>query len=144
MKKFPIILVLAVLLLNACNNIPAPTTTQEPPALITPKDVLTATQPPIVSWEITMQGLIYDATTDKPIEGASVHYTVLSRYPELREGLPDETLSDAEGRFSLPTVVHDTDSLHLIVEAPGYTTYEQEIGPFTGGTLYEFNIGLTP
>lgn len=90
----------------------------------------TSTPTPMGSWETVIQGLIYDnsAGLDKPITGASISYLVAHSYfPELQEGRRTTTITDELGKFSLPVMVHDTDHIRILIEAPGYLSYEEEL-----------------
>jgi hypothetical protein len=87
-------------------------------------------------------GVIYDTATGRPIAGASIRYRVVHSYfPEVQEGWPNATVSDQQGQFSLPMIVHDTDNIRIVVEAPGYMTYEEKLDLFGDRS---FNIGLHP
>jgi hypothetical protein len=91
--------------------------------------------------------MVYDRLTvpEEPIVGASISYDVLHSYfPELQEGRPNKTLTDELGEFALPVIVHDTDSIRILVEAEGYLSYEERlvgVDLFGGRSL---DIGLTP
>ncbi|MGB3716982.1 MAG: hypothetical protein WA996_21380 [Candidatus Promineifilaceae bacterium] len=142
---------LAGLLMTACRGVPAPD--QESPvrgivtATYTIQPIQTATPTPIGTWKTVIDGMVYDNVTEpgKPIVGASISYHVLQSYfPGLQEGRPSETISDAFGEFSFPVIVHDTDSIRILVEAQGYTPYEERL---IGVDLFggrSFDIGLTP
>ena len=131
MKQIKFFLVFAFLLISACSpvQIPTPTSTV------------------IGTWEAAIEGVIYDATTglDKPIAGATIVYEVLhSYYPELQEGRLNQTMSDEEGKFSLTVMVHDTDSIKVMIQAKGYTIYEEK---FVGVDLLagkRLEVGLGP
>ena len=146
MKRFLTLLILTASLLAACRstptpnqNIPAPT---NPTATHAAQPLQTATPTPVGTWEMTIKGVIYDAATGRPIAGTSVRYRVVHSYfPELQEGRPNATVSDEQGQFSLPMIVHDTDNIRIVVEAPGYMTYEKKIDLFGDRSL---DIGLTP
>jgi hypothetical protein len=91
--------------------------------------------------------MIYDRLTEpgKPIVGASISYNVLHSYfAELQEGGPNKTITDELGEFALPVIVHDTDSIRILVEAQGYVSYEERLVgvDLLGGRTFE--IGLTP
>ena len=107
----------------------------------------TPTPTVIGTWEATIEGVIYDGTTglDKPIAGGTIVYEVLHSYfPELQEGRLNQTTSDEDGKFSLRVVVHDTDSIKVVIRAEGYTTYEEK---FVGVNLLagkRLEVGLSP
>ena len=151
MKWFLTFLVLTSLLLTACGGTPVPdqdtpgraniTTTQTKPP------VKTSTPTPVGTWKTVIDGMIYDRLTGpgKPIVGASISYDVLhSHFAGLQEGRPNKTTSDQIGEFTLPVIVHDTDSIRILVEAQGYVSYEERL---VGVDLLfgkSFDIGLTP
>jgi len=120
LKQIKFFLVFTLVFISACSPVQMPTPT-----------------PTVVgTWETTIEGVVYDATTglDKPIAGATIVYEVLhSYYPELQEGRSNKTVSDEQGMFSLTVLVHDTDRVRVVIEAKGYTTYEEE---FTGFDLF--------
>jgi hypothetical protein len=131
LKPIQFTLVLTFVLISACSLVQMPTPT-----------------PTVVgTWEATIEGVIYDAATglDKPIAGGIVTYEVLHSYfPELQEGRVNQTTSDEGGMFSLRVVVHDTDSIKVVIQAKGYTTYEEK---FVGVDLLagkRLEIGLSP
>jgi hypothetical protein len=67
-----------------------------------------------------------------------------SHFSELQEGRPNKTITDELGEFALPVIVHDTDSIRILVEAQGYSSYEEKL---VGVDLFggrSFDIGLTP
>jgi hypothetical protein len=112
---------------------PSPTVTPQPPTI-------TPTFPG--TFKMDVHGRVYDETTSHPIEGARIRYVVVHSYfPEIQEGWPNETVSDEQGQFSMPMIVHDTDNIRIVVEAPGYGTYEQKLDLFGDRSL---DIGLTP
>jgi hypothetical protein len=151
MKWFLTFLVLASLLLTACGSTPVPnqdtpgransTTTQ------TIQPIKTSTPTPVGTWKTVIDGMIYDKLTGpgKPIVGASISYNVLHSYfAGLQEGRPNKTITDQLGEFALPVIVHDTDSIRIVVEAQGYVSYEERL---VGVDLLfgrSFDIGLTP
>ncbi len=91
---------------------------------------------------MVIEGLIYDQSTGQPIAGATIRYIVIhSYYLEIQEGRVKETTSNKEGRFSLPMIVHDTDNIHLRVEADTFSSYEEKLDLFGDRG---FSIGLTP
>ena len=136
MKRFLTILTLTASLLAACQNIPAPI--QSTPTPITSTDTPTV----IGTWKMTIGGVVYDTATSSPIAGASVRYVVVHSYfREIQEGWLQATVSDGQGRFILPMIVHDTDNIHIVVEAPGYQTYDEKLNLFGDRKL---DIGLTP
>ena len=148
MKRYQILLPFIVLMLIACSGFPR--LTQEPPvpdnATITPTTQLTQTStltPTVIgTWEMIIEGEIFDQATGKPIPGASVSYVVLHSYfPEIQAGRLKETSSDIYGEFKLPMIVHDTDNIHIVVEANGYSSYDGKLDLL--GSRY-LDIELTP
>ena len=151
MKWFLTFLILTSLLLTACGGTPVPnqdapgrpsiTTTQ------TLQPIKTSTPTPVGTWKTVIDGMIYDRLTGpgKPIVGASISYDVLHSYfAGLQEGRPNKTTTDQLGEFALPVMVHDTDSIRILVEAQGYVSYEERM---VGVDLLfgrSFDIGLTP
>jgi hypothetical protein len=98
----------------------------------TPVIMLKGTPTTIGTWETEISGEVFDRSMgpDWPIADATVTYDVLhSYYAGLQEGRLNQTKSDENGKFSLTVIVHDTDSIRILVEAPGYVSYEQR---FTG------------
>jgi hypothetical protein len=91
--------------------------------------------------------VVYDRLSEPgdPIVGASISYDVLhSYYPELQQGRTNNTTTDELGEFALPVIVHDTDSIRVLIEAQGYISYEERlvgVDLFGGRSL---DIGLTP
>ena len=109
--------------------------------------IKTSTPTPMGTWKTVIDGMIYDRLTEpgKPIVGASISYNVLHSYfAELQEGRSNKTITDELGEFALPVIVHDTDSIRILVEAQGYISYEERL---VGVDLLfgrSFDIGLTP
>lgn len=98
------------------------------------------------TWETIIDGVIYDAAIGpaKPIMNASVHYDVTGTYfASLQTDRPNQTKTDEKGQFSLSVIVHDTDSIRLVVTAPEFTPYEEKLVgiDLVGGK--SFSIGLT-
>ena len=115
------------------------------PAVLFP--VATPTPTVVGTWETAIKGRIYDGSTgpEAPLGGASVSYIVLHSYfLGLQEGRPNVAVTNLKGEFLLPVVVHDTDSIRILVEAQGYQPYEERlvgVDLLPGRTL---DIGLTP
>ena len=146
MKRFLTLLTLTASLLAACRSTPTPSRNIPAPANPTAthaaQPLQTATPTPVGTWELVIKGVIYDTATGRPIAGASIRYRVVHSYfPEVQEGWPNATVSDEQGQFSLPMIVHDTDNIRIVVEAPGYMTYEKKLDLFGDRS---FNIGLIP
>jgi len=150
MKWVSSFLLLTSLAMTACAGTPAPK--QDAPERVS----LTATQTiqpietatlPVGTWKTVIDGVIYDGLADpaKPIVGASVRYDVLHSYfAGLQEGRPNITITNEFGEFILPVIVHDTDSIKIVIEAQGYISYEERL---VGVNLFggkSFDIGLTP
>jgi hypothetical protein len=94
------------------------------------------------TWQMMIEGEVHDATTGEPIAGAAVRYEVVHSYfPGIQDGWDQATASDAQGQFSLPMIVHDTDNIRLVVAASGYTAYAEKLDLFGDRT---FSIGMTP
>ncbi len=131
LKQIQFFLVFTLVFISACSLVQRPTPT-----------------PTVVgTWEATIEGVIYDATTglDKPIAGAIIVYEVLhSYYPELQERRLNKTTSDEQGMFSLTVLVHDTDSVRVVIEAKGYTLYEEKFAGFNLLAGKRFEVGLSP
>jgi hypothetical protein len=134
MRWFLTFSILTGLLLTACSGTPVP-------------EQDTPTPLPVGTWKTTIDGMVYDGQTGpgKPIAGASISYIVLhSYYAELQEGRANRTTTDELGEFALPVIVHDTDSIRVLVEAQGYVSYEERL---VGVDLFggrSFDIGLSP
>ena len=146
MKRFLILLTLTASLLAACRSTPPPGRDMSAPANPTAthaaQPLQTTTPTPAGTWKMVIEGLIYDTATGRPIDGASIRYRVVHSYfPEVQDGWPNATVSDEQGQFSLPMIVHDTDNIWIVVEAPGYITYEKKLDLFGDRSL---DIGLTP
>ena len=151
MKWFLTFLLLTSLLLAACDGTPLPN--QDAPRRVsttttqTIKPIKTSTPTPAGTWKTVIDGVIYDRHTEpgKPIVGASVSYDVLhSHFAQLQGGSSNKTVTDEHGAFALPVIVHDTDSVRILVEAQGYAPYEERLVgvDLLGGK--RFDIGLTP
>ena len=151
MNSFLTFLLLASLLLTACGG--TPLLNQDTPGQVSPTITQTiqpnkiSTPTPVGTWKTVIDGKIYDRHTEpgKPIVGASVRYDVLhSHFPELQGGRPNKTVTDELGEFALPVIVHDTDSVRILVEAQGYLPYEERLVgvDLLGGK--RFDMGLTP
>ncbi len=91
---------------------------------------------------MVLNGKVYDSTTGEPIADAAVRYEVIASYfSEIQEGRPHATVTDEQGQFSLPMIVHDTDNIHIHAEAPGYAPYEEKLDLFGDRFL---DIALVP
>jgi hypothetical protein len=119
-----------------------------PDHLQTPQRIISSPTPTVTgTWETVIEGLVYDqsAGPNKPITGATVTYDVLHSYfPELQEGRLNRAISNQGGEFSFDVMVHDTDSVSIVVEAQGYIPYEER---FLGIDLLagkRLEVGLTP
>jgi hypothetical protein len=113
----------------------------------TPAIILTSTPTIIGTWETEISGVIFDRLMgqDWPITDATITYDVLHTYfAGLQEGRPNQTKSDENGKFSLTVMVHDTDSIRILVEAQGYTSYEQRLTGIDLVVGKRFEIGLNP
>ena len=133
MKRFLIVVSLLTALLAACGSVPTRGGNMPLPPTITPTthSRQTATPTPPGTWTMQIEGTIHDRATTDPISGASVRYEVIqSFFPEIQEGWSNATISNERGLFNLPMIVHDTDNIYLIVEAPGYITYEEKLDLF--------------
>jgi hypothetical protein len=143
--------ILTGLIVTACQGVSAPD--QESPlrgtvpATYTSDPVNTPTPTPPGTWETRIYGRVYDKTSEsgEPIAGASIRYLVLQSYFQgLQEGRTNETISDEFGEFSLTVLVHDTDSIRIEVEAPGYGLYEERPSGISLAAGKRMDIGLTP
>jgi len=150
MKRSLILLVLTSLLLAACGGAPVSTETPERATVTatqTEQPTETPTPLPVGTWETVIEGIVYDQSRGpgNPIAGVSVSYNVVHSYfAELQQGRPNQTVTDAQGAFSLPVMVHDTDSIRVRIEAQGFISYEEKL---VGVDLFggrNFDIGLTP
>ena len=150
-KQLLVIPVLINHLLAGCGGTPVPSDNllrQAPiTATATAKPVTPSTPLPVGTWETVVDGVIYDLSVgpDKPISGAMVSYIVVHSYfMGLQEGRPNKTNTDTLGEFSLPVIVHDTDSIRIVIAAAGFDAYEEKL---VGIDLFggrSFDIGLTP
>jgi hypothetical protein len=107
----------------------------------------TPTPTPVGTWETVIEGTIFDKLPepDEPIVGASISYDVLHSYfAELQEGRPHSAITDQFGEFSLPVIVHDTDSIRIMVEAQGYMSYEERLVGFDMVRGRRLDISLSP
>ncbi|MGC9469445.1 MAG: hypothetical protein ACP5HS_12690 [Anaerolineae bacterium] len=146
MKRSLAFLALTASLLAACGCTPTPVRDISPPSNPTithiAQPIQTATPTPVGTWKMVIEGVIHDTATNSPIAGASIRYKVVHSYfPEIQEGWPNATVSDEQGQFRLPMIVHDTDNIRIVVETPGYMTYEKKLDLFGDRS---FDIGLTP
>ena len=151
MKRLLTLFALTSLLLTACGglSIPKQDALERVSITATPSQqpIKTSTPIPMGTWETVIKGKVYDRSegAGKPIVGASISYNVIHSYfSELQEGRPNKSTTDQFGKFELPVLVHDTDSIKILVEAQGYIGYEEKL---TGIDLFggrNFDIGLTP
>lgn len=151
MKWTLTILLLTGVLMSACGGTPSPDQDESERVTVTTTQTVqpaeTSTPLPIGTWETVIDGMIFDRLTEpgKPIVGASISYNVLHSYfAELQEGRANSTLSDEFGGFKLTVIVHDTDSIKILIEAQDYISYEER---FVGIDLFggrSLNIGLSP
>jgi len=152
MYRFLFLLIVTSLLECACELVPGHPNDvrwQEEDVSTPTTQIIVSSPTPTVTgtWETEVEGRIYDrsAGPDKPIAGATVTYDVLHSYfPELQEGRLNRAISNRHGEFSFDVMVHDTDSIRIVVEAPGYIPYEERlIGvDLLGGKRLE--VGLAP
>jgi hypothetical protein len=87
----------------------------------------------IGTWETELTGTVYDGSSvrHEPIAGATVRYVVaFSYFPELQANRLNTTETDEDGAFSLRVIVHDTDSVQIVVEAVGFAPYEESLTGF--------------
>ena len=151
MKRLFVLLTITTLLLPACGGLLAHPDGTPKPAENTPTPTMqtaisTPTFTPVGTWEAVIHGLIYDKAvgTEKPIVGATVIYDVLhTYYPELQEGRLNQTVSDEQGMFSLTVMVHDTDSVRVVIQAKGYTFYEEKYAGFDLLAGKSLEVGLS-
>ncbi|MCC6602981.1 MAG: carboxypeptidase regulatory-like domain-containing protein [Anaerolineae bacterium] len=140
MKKIIILLAWLGLMVMACSD-----STATDPALSQSGGTATPTREG--TWTTAIDGFVYDfgTSTDVPVSGAIVRYeVVLSYFPEIQEGYEQTTTTDGRGEFTLPMIVHDTDNIRVVVEAPGFIPFEEN---FVGVDLVagkSFIIGLVP
>lgn len=140
MKKIIILLAWLGLMVMACSDSAA-----TDPALSQSGGTATPTREG--TWTTTIDGFVYDfsSSTDTAVSGATVRYEiVLSYFPEIQEGFEQTTTTDSRGDFTLPMIVHDTDNIRVVVEAPGFMPFEEN---FVGVDLVagkSFIIGLEP
>jgi hypothetical protein len=107
----------------------------------------TATPTPSGSWEIVIDGMVYDDSIglDKPINDATINYIVLHSYfMELQDGRTNQTETDENGIFSLPVMVHDTDRVKIVVEAQGFISFEEKLIGVDLLVDRSYEIGLFP
>ncbi len=126
MMKYIFILLGVVSLLTACGVDLVHLVAEKTPTPLTSEPEATPTYPG--TWEAVIEGVIYDQSTGEgqPIVDATITYDVLHSYfPELQEGRLNKTISDENGFFSLEVMVHDTDSIRILVEAQGFLLYEE-------------------
>ncbi len=96
----------------------------------------------IGTWPVTIDGIVYDALTGlgHPIAGANVRY---DRFSYLSLPPRGEAVTDKEGRYRLILLVHDTDSITMSAEAPGFAPFsERHDGVWFFGGSRQINIGL--
>ncbi len=143
-----LILTLTGLLLVACGDkpLPIPDASRSMTATPTMLPIQTSTPTPMGTWETVIDGMIYDDAIGlgKPIMGASVSYNVVHSYfADLQAGRPNQTMTDEQGKFSLPVIVHDTDSIRLVIAAPGFMSDEERLVGVDLVAGRSLSIGLT-
>ena len=131
----PAALAAAIPLLASCCAILVPDlgapSSPDSTATLTAQPLQTDTPTPVGTWEMVLNGKVYDSTTVEPIADAAVRYEVIASYfSEIQEGRPHATVTDAQGHFSLPMIVHDTDNIRIYAEAPGYAPYDAKLDLF--------------
>jgi hypothetical protein len=52
-------------------------------------------------------------------------------------------MTDEQGKFSLPVIVHDTDSIRLVIAAPGFMSDEERLVGVDLVAGRSLSIGLT-
>lgn len=140
MKKLIFIIAWLGLLFTACNS-------ATPPDLAETQGEGIATPTREGTWNSVIDGYIYDFNTEssQPIAGATIRYEiVLSYFPEIQDGHPNETVTDATGEFILPVIVHDTDNMRVVIEADGYLPYEHNFVGMDLAAGETLTIGLVP
>ena len=135
-----------ILVLAACSGLPAldrdSPAPDNPSTTPTVQPTQTSTPTVIGTWEMVIGGMVFDQSTGEPIPGASVRYVVMHSYfPEIQEGRLKATSSDAQGEYKLPMIVHDTDNIHIVVEANGYASYDEKLDLLGSRNV---NVGLIP
>lgn len=146
MKRYLPLFTVTILLLVSCSD--ASVHNKNTPTLADTTGIPT-TQPnqtssptPVGTWEMVIKGVIFEKSTGNPISGASISYIVGSSFfPEIQEGRLNKTISNEHGEFSLPMIVHDTDTIKILVEARAFLSYEESLDLFGDRS---FNIGLSP
>lgn len=121
--------------------------------LVTPSVTLTPTSPPIwtptltvtpevtfdptqeflnscVGWDCSMEGIVYGGkvATDNELGAITVRLTQHSNCSPTRGEY--ETTTGANGEFSFPVYLHDTDTFWIDVAADGYEPLRHTIGGF--------------
>ena len=135
------LLTLVSLLLAACGSVATPqaSATQLP---VTPTNTVIGT------WETEITGTVYGGASGRsePLAGATVRYVVeFSFFPELQADRLNTTQTDENGEFSLRVMVHDTDSVQIVVEAPGFAPYEESLTGFDlVGSRRTIEVELAP
>lgn len=141
MRFFPVL----ILFLVACNFVntgtaPAPVATSTPTTVPSAEVTLAPLPGDLGFGDVT--GKVTDALTGLPIPNATViceHYSYTSKESDRC----NRTMTtDQEGVFLFEKVFfHDTDTITLTVEAPGYQTEEIKQGFFTWNR-WEANVSL--
>ena len=131
-----------VLLLTGCSYIPATVSPTSIPT-VTPTAALCPTCTPAVTldltqeflrscpgWTCSLEGVVYSGSVSpgNELEGVAVHLSQHS-YCSPASEKPD-TITGAEGEFSFPVYLHDTDTFWIEIEAEGYEPVRQSIGGF--------------
>ena len=146
MKRWPlvegIICVAIALLVAGCAAVQAtPTSTHRPTLQPTctshPTEIPSSTPDPTqefflscVGWQCSLEGVVYRGTASPGNELAGIvvrlsHHSFCS--PTSGE---HETTTGADGEYSFPVYVHDTDTFWIEVELGGYEPVRQSIGGF--------------
>lgn len=123
-------------------------------AVSTPVPVATSTPTTVPSPEVTLAplpgdlgfgdvtGKVTDAVTGVPIAGATVICEHFSYTSNIADRCNRTTTTDQDGVFLFEKVFfHDTDTIKLTVEAPGYQT-EKITQAFFTWNIWETNISL--
>jgi len=141
LRFFPVL----ILILVACNfanaiSTPAPVVTSTPTTVPSPEVTLAPLPGDLGSGDVT--GKVTDAVTGMPIANATVTCEHSSYISKEADRCNRTTTTDQDGVFLFEKVFfHDTDTIKLTVDAPGYQTEKITQAFFTWNN-WEADISL--
>ncbi len=101
--------------------------------------------PPPTTWSITIVGTVYDASVGpgKPIANAQVTF---ARNSISINSETQRAVTDAQGKYRISMMMHDTDQVRITVQASGFNPYTNTRGgvSFFPSGDHRVDLGLTP